>query len=131
MKLSDIAILNINNSDYRCIIGRISKSEAVNLLKNADLTEKIGTSEHLYFIGYFYDDNQIKALHIVLPKRSAHVKSYDDQTKRVCFLLEDNDLLEKYNTIWDKVSTNIKEEFDSELVYNKKTFENQNKILRL
>ena len=43
MKLSDIAILNINNSDYRCIIGRISKSEAVNLLKNADLTEKIGT----------------------------------------------------------------------------------------
>ena len=35
------------------------------------------------------------------------------------FLIEDDDLLEKYNTIWEKVSTDIKREFDSELVYNK------------
>ena len=34
------------------------------------------------------------------------------------FLIEDDDLLEKYNTIWDKVSADIKEEFDSEPVYN-------------
>ena len=33
--------------------------------------------------------------------------------------IEDNDLLEKYNTIWDKVSTDIKKEFDSEPVYHK------------
>ena len=31
----------------------------------------------------------------------------------------DEDLLEKNNTIWDKVSANIKKEFDSEPVYNK------------
>ena len=36
------------------------------------------------------------------------------------FLIEDDDLLEKYNIIWDKVSADIKKEFDSELVYNKK-----------
>ena len=35
------------------------------------------------------------------------------------FLIEDHDLLEKYNTIWDKVSADIKKEFDSESVYNK------------
>ena len=35
------------------------------------------------------------------------------------FLIEDDDLLEKYNTIWDKVSANIKKEFDSDPVYNK------------
>ena len=35
------------------------------------------------------------------------------------FLIEDDNLLEKYNTIWDKVSANIKKEFDSEPVYNK------------
>ena len=35
------------------------------------------------------------------------------------FLIEDDDLLEKYNTVWDKVSTDIKEKFDSEPVYNK------------
>ena len=35
------------------------------------------------------------------------------------FLIEDDDLLEKYNTIWDKVSTDIKKIFDGEPVYNK------------
>ena len=34
-------------------------------------------------------------------------------------LIEDDDLLEKYNTIWDKVSADIKKGCDSEPVYNK------------
>ena len=53
------------------------------------------------------------------PKTSAYVKSYDGQTKWMYFLIEDDDLLEKYNTIWDKVSADIKKEFGSEPVYNK------------
>ena len=56
----------------------------------------------------------------MLPKTSAYVKSYDGQTKSMSFLIEDDDLLEKYNTIWDKVSANINKEFDSEPVFNKK-----------
>ena len=43
MNLSNIAILNIQGIDYRCIIRGISKNEAINLLQNVDLTEKIGT----------------------------------------------------------------------------------------
>ena len=39
MNLSDIAILN-KGSDYHCIISRISKSQAIKLLQNIDLTEK-------------------------------------------------------------------------------------------
>ena len=35
------------------------------------------------------------------------------------FFIEDGDLLEKHNTIWDKVSADIKQKFDSEPVYNK------------
>ena len=35
-------------------------------------------------------------------------------------MLDDNYLLEKCNTIWDKVSAGIKKQFDSKLVYNKK-----------
>ena len=35
----------------------------------------------------------------VLPKTSAYVKRYDGQTKWMNFLIEDDDLLEKYNTI--------------------------------
>ena len=40
LNLSDIAILNIKGSDYCCIISLISKNEAINLLQNADFTEK-------------------------------------------------------------------------------------------
>ena len=43
INLGDIAILNISGIDYCCNINEISKSEAINLLQNADLTEKIGS----------------------------------------------------------------------------------------
>ena len=55
----------------------------------------------------------------MLPKTRAHLKGYDGQTKWMYFLIEDDDLLEKYNTIWDKVSADIKKEFDSEPACNK------------
>ena len=43
MNLNDKAILNIKGSGYLCIISLISKNEAINLMQNADLTEKSGT----------------------------------------------------------------------------------------
>ena len=43
----------------------------------------------------------------MLPKTRAYVKSYDGQTKWMYFLIEDDDLLERYNTIWDEVSADI------------------------
>ena len=42
IKLSDIAILNIECCDYRSIISLISKNEAINLMENADLNKKKG-----------------------------------------------------------------------------------------
>ena len=36
------------------------------------------------------------------------------------FLIKDDELLEKYNEIWEKVKNIIKKEFDSEPVYNEK-----------
>ena len=36
------------------------------------------------------------------------------------FLIKDDGLFEKYNNIWDKVSSDIKKEFDNKLVYNEK-----------
>ena len=44
----------------------------------------------------------------MLPKTSSYLKSYDRQTTWMQFLIEDDDLLEKYNTIWDKVSAGLK-----------------------
>ena len=43
MNYSNIAILKIKNVDYRCIITGISKSEAISLMQNINLTEKSRT----------------------------------------------------------------------------------------
>ena len=40
MKLSDIAVLNIKIADYCCVIRRISKTEAINLIAKYWLDRK-------------------------------------------------------------------------------------------
>ena len=52
-----------------------------------------------YFIGYSNDDYKVKPLQIRLPKTRAYVKNYNGQSKWMYFLIEDDELLEKYNTI--------------------------------
>ena len=71
------------------------------------------------FIGYLYQDNKVKPIHIILAKTSDFVKSYDGKTKWMYFLIEDDSLLQKYDTIWDKVSADIKKEFNKKPVYDK------------
>ena len=53
-----------------------------------------GEKDVKYFIGYFYNDHEVKPLHIMLPKTNTYVESYDGQTKWMYFLIEDNGLLE-------------------------------------
>ena len=60
-------------------------------------------------------------------KTSAYVKSYDGQTKWMHFLIEDDELLEKYNAIWHKVSADIKNNLIASLSI-KRNFKNKNKI---
>ena len=43
MPINDVAILNIHDADYNCIISGVSKSEAINVVGNINLTEKTGT----------------------------------------------------------------------------------------
>ena len=51
-------------------------------------------TEILYWlIGCLYGDYKIKPLHKILPKTKAHIKGYDDQTKWIYFLIENDDLL--------------------------------------
>ena len=50
---------------------------------------------------------------------STYRKDYDD-TKYISFLIKDDELLKKYNEIWEKVKNSFKKEFDSESVYNEK-----------
>ena len=50
---------------------------------------------------------------------SAYRKEFDE-TKYMSFLIKGDELLEKYNEIWEKVKNIIKKEFDSESVHNEK-----------
>ena len=76
------------------------------VLKDVDI-EKVfvsnktspGEKSYKYFIGYLYDGYKVNQLHIILPKTSARIKSYEGQTKWMYFLIEFDDLLEKYNAI--------------------------------
>ena len=50
MNLSDIAILTIKSSDYRCIIRAITKSEAINLMQKIDFYgKKWNITKHKFF----------------------------------------------------------------------------------
>ena len=60
---------------------------------------------------------------------SSYVKSYESQTKWMHFLIKNDGLLKKYNTIQDKVSSDVKTKFDSELVYNKNSLKTNIEIL--
>ena len=44
----------------------------------------------------------------MLLETSPYVKRFDGQTKRMYFLIKDDNLLEKYNVISDKISAHIK-----------------------
>ena len=112
--------IEIDRNTFHC-------HESPVFLKDVDIekvlvSNKISSGEKSckYLIVYLYSDHKVKPLHIMLPKAGAYVKSYNGQTKLMYFFLtEDDKLLEKYNTIREKVSSDIKKELDSEPVYNK------------
>ena len=65
---------------------------------------------------------------------SAYRRGFDE-TKYISFFIKDDELLEIYNAIWEKVKNSIKKEFDSEPVYNQKYLKakinfHNNKILK-
>ena len=49
VNLSDTAILNTESANYRCIKSRLSKTEAINLMQNADLNKKSRTSQNITY----------------------------------------------------------------------------------
>ena len=51
----------------------------------------------------------------MLSETNAYIKSYDGQTKWMYFLIEDEDLLKKHNTIWNKVSIETKKNLTASL----------------
>ena len=68
-----------------------------------------------YFIGYNVDD-AIRTLCIKLPQMIGYVKCFDSNEK-MYFKTTNKKLLKKCTKIWEKVSSLMNTEFDSEPVY--------------
>ena len=71
-----------------------------------------------YFIGY-KDAKKIKTLCIFLPKMIAYRENFDE-TKYTSFLIEDDELLEKYDENWVKVKNSLKNDYYNKPIYNEK-----------
>ena len=87
IKLGDIEIKNQRFHQYKRPIS----------IKNRDI-DKI----FKHFIGY-KDAKKNTPLCIFLPKMSAYRKDFDET-----FLIKNDELLEKYNEIWEKVKNSIR-----------------------
>ena len=83
-----------------------------------DLVNGLGKSYFKYFIDY-KDVENVKPLCIMLPKMSGRTWSFNE-TKCISFLIEDNELLQNYNKIWNKVCKCVWKGFDNKPTYNKK-----------
>ena len=73
-------------------------------IKNVLLSNKISSDEKtmntlLFTCMMIIKLNHLKFNHIMLLKTSTYVKRYDGKAKCMYFSIEDDDLLEKYNTI--------------------------------
>ena len=90
-------------------------------MKNID-TNKILVSNKVFFRKKCFKyligckDDKIKPSSIFLPKMNAHRRDFDE-TIYMSSLIKDDELLEKYNEICEKVKNSIKKEFNNKPVY--------------
>ena len=50
----------------------------------------------------------------------ACIRKEFNETKYISFLIQDDESLEKYNEIWEKIKNILKNKFDSEPIYYEK-----------
>ena len=67
-----------------------------------------GEKNYRYFIGYVHKGKKSQTIKYNVSENKSLCKIYNEQTKWMYFLIKDDALLEKYNTIWDKFSADIK-----------------------
>ena len=70
-----------------------------------------------YFIGY-QGDEIVKPLCIILPQMSGYIEYFEKGGKNMSFLVKDNNVLDKYNKIWDKTKEKLNMKFHSMSVYD-------------
>ena len=72
-----------------------------------------------HFISY-KDGGIVKPLCIILPQMSGYIKYFDIGSKNMSFMVKNDDVLDKYNEIWDKIKGTLDMNLHSMPVYDKK-----------
>ena len=71
-----------------------------------------------YFIGY-QKDEIVKPLCIILPQMSGYIKYFENGGKNMSFMVKDDNVLDKFNNIWDKIKEKLSIKFHSMPVCDK------------
>ena len=70
------------------------------------------------FTGY-KEGETVKPLCIVLLQMTGYIKYFENGGKNMSFVIKDDDVLDKYNEIWDKIKETLSIKFHSMPVYDK------------
>ena len=69
-----------------------------------------------YIIGY--NDNTISPLQLFLPKMTGYLNIFRDGARKMSFFTDNNEFLERYMAIWEKISDLVNKKFDSDPIYS-------------
>ena len=72
-----------------------------------------------YFIGY-QEGEIVKPLCIILPQMSGYIKYFENGGKNIFFVIKNDNVLDKYNEIWDNIKGELNTKFDSMTAYDEK-----------
>ena len=72
-----------------------------------------------YFIGY-KEGEIVKPLCIILPQMSGYIKYFENGGKNMSSMIKNDDVLDKYNKIWNKIKKTLNIKFHSMPVYDEK-----------
>ena len=70
-----------------------------------------------YFIGY-QEGEIVKPLYIILPQVSGYIKYFENGGKSMSFMVQEDNMLDKYNKIWGKIQEKLSIKFYSMAVYD-------------
>ena len=71
-----------------------------------------------YIIGY--NDNTISLLQLFLPKMTGYLNIFENDNRKMSFFTNNNEFLERYTAMREKISDLVNKKFDSDPIYHNK-----------
>ena len=95
----------------------------LNLISTAQIVVsdkfKLSDNGFKYFIGH-NGGKIIEPSCIILPQMTGYIKYFENRGKNMSFVIKDDNVLDKYNEIWDKIKEILSIKFHSMPVYVEK-----------